>query len=374
MKTWTTIILTLALSACSGESDTSTDTDCSAENPCPVGQACEAGECAEVEPGTEPDDTTDPSDDSTTEPTGPTTDATWPADTSTYTSSYMNLVTSLELSGEDENNQFGDLLRFLAGQADVAIEGYFADYIANGEMVTLIDHQGISVTTEPQAFLLGHLSGSWAPDMTWDNMQDGSGSVMLSADNYAEGSNAPSGAYESATLIDGTLTGTGGNLFLDIPEGNILSTIDVHETVLTANSISLSNDNVSYAATLSGWVSIAEFYESLNRAFENLCGCAGIGELENVWSQTAPGIYECDPQSYETDACVGTDNADLCIQALPLCSTLTYVIRGDLDKDPDIPEEDAMSVILNIETSPVSLTTAPETPEEESTESEDSDS
>ncbi len=317
-----------------------------------------------------PNDATDPDDDSTP---GPTTDATWPTDVDNYASNYMSLVTTLELSGEDENNQFGDLLRFLAGQAEVAIEGYFADYIANGEMVTLIDHQGISVTREPQTFLLGHLSGSWAPEMTWEDMQAGTGSVVLAAQNYAQEAETPRGAYESATLINGTLEGLGGRLFLDIPEGNILSTIDVHETTLTAQSIAISSDSISYEATLTGWVSIAEFYESLNRAFENLCECAGIGELQDVWEQTAPGIYECDPLAYDTDACAGTENENLCTGALPLCSTLTYVIRGDLDKDPDVPDEDAMSVILDIETTSVALTTDSETPEEESTEPEASE-
>ena len=50
------------------------------------------------------------------------------------------------------------------------------------------------------------------------------------------------------------------------------------------------------------------------------------------------------------------------------------MIRGDLDKDPNIPEEDAMSVILDIETSSVSLTTSSDTPEEENREPEDSES
>ena len=366
MKTWTIIIVALALSACSGESEPIQNNGCSDENPCPVGQVCEAGECTEVDSTAEPSDVTDAG--------SPSTDASWPSDIASYSSSYLSLVTSLELSSEEENNQFGDLLRLLASQADVAIEGYFADYIANGQIVTLLDHQGISVTTESQAFLLGHLSGNWAQDMTWEGMQEGGGAVTLSSDNYPAGSTSPSGAYESATLIDGQLQAAGGNLFLDIPEGNILSTIDIHETTLRASSISLSSDTISYEATLTGWVSIAEFYESVNRAFENLCGCAGIQDQENVWTETAPGIYECDPQAYDTDACAGTDNEAVCTAALPLCSTLTYVIRGDLDKDPNIPEEDAMSVILDIETSSVSLTTSSETPEEENREPEDNES
>ena len=353
MKIYAIASLALILAACSGETTTSESSGCNESSDCDVGQTCDSGAC--VETATQGDaDASDPSNPS--DPIGPTTDASWPADIQSYTSSHLSLVTSLELSSEPNNNQFGDLLRFLATQADVAIEGYFADYIANGEMVTLIDHQGIAVTTDPQAFLMSHLSGDWAPEMTWESMLDGSGSVTLHSENYGSDSAVPLGAFESASLIDGVLNGFSGNLLLNIPEGNILSTLDVHETMLSANSVSLSNEGIGYEATLTGWVSVAEFYESLNRAFEKLCACAGIGELENVWNQTQPGIYECDPMAYDTDACAGTENEALCTQAIPLCSTLIYVIRGDLDKDPNIPDEDAMSVILDIETTSVSLT------------------
>ena len=357
MKTWPTIALIAALAACSGESEPIEPGPCSAENPCPLGQSCESGTCTDADTAVDPTDSSDPS-----EPDTPalTTDATWPASAEQYTSSHLTILTSIELAPTSDGNKFGDLLRFLATQAEISVEGYFQDYLRNGGIVSLIDHQGIAATSESQAFLLAHLSGVWADGMDWETIDSGSGSVHIHPENFAEGATTPSGAYESAALIDGNLAGTHGNLLLDIPEGNILSTINIHESQLSADSIALSNESISYPATISGWVSIAEFYESLNRSFENLSGSAGTAEAQNVWSEIEPGTYECEPDTFDTESCSGTENEELCTSALPLCATLTYVIRGDIDTDPNIPDEDAMSVLLDVETTPVTLLAMPD--------------
>lgn len=352
MRTWATITLIASLTACSGDAQRIDPDPCSDNNPCPLGQSCELGICTDANTSVDPADSSEPSDPDTP---ALTTDATWPANAEQYTSSHLTVLTSLELAPTSDGNKFGDLLRFLATQADISVEGYFDEYLRTGGIVSLLDHQGITATAESQAFLLSHLSGSWADGMDWETIVSGSGSVHIHPENFAVGASEPSGSYESATLIDGNLLGSDGNLVLDIPEGNILSSINIHQSQLMADSIALSNESISYSATLSGWVSIAEFYESLNRSFENLCGCAGIAEAQNVWSEIEPGTYECEPDTFDTESCSGTENEELCTSALPLCATLTYVIRGDIDTDPDIPDEDAMSVLLNIETINVTL-------------------
>jgi hypothetical protein len=356
MRKWAAITLIASLTACSGESQRIDADSCSADNPCALGQSCEAGVCTDANTAADPTESSEPS-----EPDNPalTTDAAWPASAEQYTSSHLTLLTSLELAPTSDGNKFGDLLRFLATQADISVDGYFDEYLRSGGIVSLLDHQGIAATSESQTFLLSHLNGAWADGMDWDTIVSGDGSVYIHPENFAQGATEPSGAYESATLIDGNLLGSNGNLLLDIPEGNILSSINIHESQLMADSIALSNESISYSATLSGWVSIAEFYESLNRSFENLCGCAGIAEAQNVWSEIEPGTYECMPDTFDTENCVGTENEELCTGALPLCTTLTYIIRGDIDADPDIPDEDAMSVLLNIETTSITLLPMP---------------
>lgn len=352
MKVWSIFVLVLSLGACSAaEEPAAEETGCSDTNPCPVGQACETGSCVDV---TGAVDETDPTD--TPDPNAPTTDATWPASSEAYATSHLSLMTRLELSPEAEGNKFGELLRFLAGQADISVEGYFDEYITTGQLVSLVDHQGVTVTSEAQAFLMTHFHGTWDEGTDWDAISSGTGAVTVDPENFDANSGTPLGAYDSATLSDGTLTGTNGYMNLTLPEDNILSSIKMHESQLLASDVALSADGMSYAGDLSGWISVAEWYESLNRAFESMCACAGFTQGQDLWSQTEPGVYDCEPDQFDTGACVGDENEELCTQGLPLCGTLTFVIRGDLDKDPEIPGDDAMSILLEIETQPVAFT------------------
>ena len=365
MRTWATIALITSLVACSDEPQRIDPDPCSEENPCLEGQTCEYGICTDSSAGdgnnsSSPTEPADPA---------PTTDATWPASADQYTSNHLTLLTSLELASASDDNKFGELLRFLATQAEISVEGYFDEYLRNGGLVSLVDHQGIASTTESQAFLLTHLNGVWADGMDWETITSGNASVHILPENFENGASAPSGAYESASLIDGNLLGNNGNLVLDIPAGNVLTNINIHESQLMADTITLSNEGITYRASLSGWVSIAEFYESVNRAFENLCGCAGIESSQDVWSETEPGVYDCQPDSFNTANCAATENEELCTRALPLCATLSYAVRGDIDVDPNIPNEDAMSVLLDIEATSVRLQPMP--PAETSTEESD---
>jgi len=219
--------------------------------------------------------------------------------------------------------------------------------------VSLIDHWGIGASAEPQAFLMSHLNGTWGEGSTWEDMLSAAGSVTVDLDNFDEGSGMPEGAYEYAELVDGNLSGENGYVSFELPPGDLLSGIKVHESQLRAADVDVSSDTLAYAGVVTGWIAISEWYEGLNRAFEHMCGCAGFEEGQNLWSETGPGVYSCDASLFETAPCVGTENEAICTGGIPLCTTLTFMISGDLDKYPDIPGDDAMSVILEIETTPV---------------------
>jgi hypothetical protein len=304
---------------------------------------------------------------------------TWPATPQDYVfgpSSYMNTLTVPTVTDdvpscckdfgaisrdkiEDNTNNVDNALAVLADQLaglTIDVQQALDDAIAAGELVILLDHPGLDIVTQPDAFTLVQLLGAFegATDFTAANA--GTGTFLANASSFEGGTGEPLNWFSPAQMGTTDMSAGPFKLSIALPFGFLSVTVSAAQADVVADHGAITVGGVPYTnGELSGYVLMDELFDNLN-AILNAPTCACLGLTEDVYQKQVGGTWTsscisnaaslCSDPGEEVCAILAGDN--LLGSPPQVCAALPDILQQqadiDLNSEPSVYE--AMSVGL----------------------------
>ncbi len=264
---------------------------------------------------------------------------------------------------EDGTNNIDNVLALLASLLDAIGErdmnASVNGQIENGNLVLLLDHQGVNPTATPDPFELVFLRGEYAQGTQYAAASIGNGEFLIDPSSFEPGTETPNVIFPTASYDDDTVTASGGVFETIIPFSGSLVEISINDAEIDGMHSGISDDGLAYeAATVSGYIAPADLITAINGVMaSSSCDCLGITgpiftEDGGVWSATgclADAESLCTLPNERNCVVIGElfdlDDDD----AVGLCDLIPDALfdLADLDLDSDTETFEGMSASIN---------------------------
>lgn len=330
---------------------------------CQGGGACDAGQCPDGEPVTWP-------------PAGD-----YLGDSGTFihtlTIPPLDETTKVPTCCKDFGERSADFILNGTQLPDNALAGLAAELnglvdfqdivnteIAEDRLNILLDHRGIENTTS-DAFVLVELLGKRNTGTTFEDARGGLGEFRVLEQSFDE-RGIPRVVFNPATVNNDTVIVLPGTLQVVIPLGVIALPFTLREAVIEGDVIQTAAGVEYTRGTLSGYLLVDDFFESLNAYASTFCDCLELGD-QALYEFTDDDkiIPHCVPQATarcgegSNCAAVGGNN----VLEFGVCALLLQLVQNaaDIDIDGDTSNFEALSLSFEFVGAPARIT-ADDTP------------
>ncbi|MDF1565920.1 MAG: hypothetical protein P1V51_22990 [Deltaproteobacteria bacterium] len=224
--------------------------------------------------------------------------------------------------------------------------------IESGNLALVLDHAFYEKQEEP--FTLVAHQVDFAEGTTWQSAHQGGGHFRVREESFMPGSGVPWGRFSEAVIdAGGTLRGSGGSLVWGLSVLGVPFRARIRDVRVEAKRQEDGEGWVRYTeGTLSGFLTLDDFYEGLNNEIARGCDCLGL--TEPVYYKNVDGIWDTRCVSEAHTRCTRPEEkrcGDLTTTGANgpwLCEIILDVIQdaADLDLDGDPSRYEAASLGL----------------------------
>lgn len=249
-----------------------------------------------------------------------------------------------DINGDGENdNAVVSLIEAMQGASVEDFNTHWATSIANGELILVLEHDGIDDPVDSNQYVLNVLEGSSATTT----------GVAIDTGSFEQGSH-PRWFFPEAQVSDGELAAQLGTMNLQY---NFIAPMEtpVHSVVLTGNlsAPGIIEDGLAITGgLLSGVILLEDFTGSLNEVAKN-CACLDNPDSLLLFDPT-DSSGECAMEDVDPiyDDCWDAGE-DHCAALLQICSQVGFLpMIADIDTNGS-GYNDAMSIGMTIKADPI---------------------
>jgi hypothetical protein len=260
---------------------------------------------------------------------------------------------------ENGTNDIDNALALLAAgltSFGVDFQAILDDSITSGDLVILLDHQGLNPASLPDEFALVQLVGAFEGSTTYTEAASGSGTFLLSRDAFVPGTGEPRN-YDYPSLMTADSMSAGPfTLTLTIPFGFFSLDLETAAAEISAMPGVIAPEGVPYSdGKISGYLRVDDVFDALNAVLRSdTCACLGLTsdlyfKLQNgswVGACRSDAATACSDPS--ESLCVSLAGNNVLADPPQVCSVIPSIIsqQADLDLNDDPSQYEGLSIGL----------------------------